>query len=269
MKTSYANLDTHLLLCRFHFVKEWTHGNLSAPYWRLYWNRSHGMSVVARGQEVELAPGRIVLIPPDTSYSTRLTDPAEHLYLHFMLKSPFYATAKRIYEIPVKPEIKKLTEEVAALCLADGDGPSLRLSLLSASLIHYSLAELPPKVLDAAYSDTRVEKALQYMRDNLEAKIANDFLAREAGMNTNSFIRLFKEIVGETPQARFARMRIEHACVLLSYTDKTIDEIATETGFCDRYHFTKIFRKLRKIGPAAFKREMEPLSQINHHRTYD
>ena len=48
--------------------------------------------------------------------------------------------------------------------------------------------------------------------------------------------------------------RIELAGVLLHNSAKKIEEIAAATGFCDRYHFSRVFKRLRGMGPAEFRR---------------
>ena len=73
-------------------------------------------------------------------------------------------------------------------------------------------------------------------------------------MHTNAFIRLFRSEVGRSPQAWYMRRRIEEACRLLHHSDLSIEQIAERTGFCDRGHFTRVFRTLRRIGPATFRK---------------
>ncbi|MBN2643365.1 MAG: helix-turn-helix transcriptional regulator, partial [Victivallales bacterium] len=44
------------------------------------------------------------------------------------------------------------------------------------------------------------------------------------------------------------------AASLLLHSKMSIDEIAEHTGFCDRYYFTRVFRKFRYTSPAKFRR---------------
>ena len=72
-------------------------------------------------------------------------------------------------------------------------------------------------------------------------------------MHARALIRLFRQETGDTPMSSLRARRIALACELLHHSDQTIDNIATAVGFYDRYHFTKTFRQLREITPAAFR----------------
>jgi transcriptional regulator GlxA family with amidase domain len=82
----------------------------------------------------------------------------------------------------------------------------------------------------------------------------NADIARRVGMSTNAFIRLFSSEAGVPPQNWYTRHRIEYACLLLHHAAMSIDRIADETGFCDRAHFSRTFKRLRGLGPAAFRK---------------
>ena len=83
------------------------------------------------------------------------------------------------------------------------------------------------------------------------------FLARDAGMKIDAFIRLFRERTGLTPAMYARERRIEVACLLLYHSAKSIEEVASTCGFCDRYHFTHAFIRSRKTSPAAFRKQIQ------------
>jgi len=45
---------------------------------------------------------------------------------------------------------------------------------------------------------------------------------------------------------------------MLHYSGRDIKAIAEDTGFCDRYHFSRIFKQLRGVSPAEFRRCGQP-----------
>ena len=50
------------------------------------------------------------------------------------------------------------------------------------------------------------------------------------------------------------QIRIDKACNLLLHTDTSMDIIAEQCGFTDRYHLTKGFGKIKKTSPAVFRK---------------
>ena len=79
-------------------------------------------------------------------------------------------------------------------------------------------------------------------------------LAERAGLSRNSFIRLFREKTGETPQQFRLRKSVEYAAGELHYSTHSIEEIAEAAGFSDRFHFTKVFGRFMQMPPAAYRR---------------
>jgi transcriptional regulator GlxA family with amidase domain len=93
-----------------------------------------------------------------------------------------------------------------------------------------------------------------YIEKHLSLSISNRDLAKRIGMSVNAFTRLFREHAGNSPQNYLIKKRIQKACMLLKYSPSSIDEIARETGFCDRYYFSRVFKKTCGESPAKFKK---------------
>ena len=47
--------------------------------------------------------------------------------------------------------------------------------------------------------------------------------------------------------------KIQAAKMLLAETQKTVEQIAEETGFCDSSYFCKIFKRFESITPSQFR----------------
>lgn len=74
------------------------------------------------------------------------------------------------------------------------------------------------------------------------------FLARTFGFSEKYFYRLFKSRTGLSPNAFIIRERCNRARLWLSDTEKSIDAIAEELGFGNRFYFTRVFS--REVGSA-------------------
>ena len=49
-------------------------------------------------------------------------------------------------------------------------------------------------------------------------------------------------------------IRVDEACHLLLTTDLPLKSIAERSGFCDEYHFSRVFRQLRRMSPGEFRK---------------
>jgi len=251
-----SHLDVRLLCCRMQRLHRWASGNFSAPYWRLYRNKTRGATIVSSGKRMELVPGRIFLIPPDTPYSASLEKPVDHFYIHFLTTPGYHATKKQVHSLSATRELVAAIGEVEQILLA-GRQQSMHLAVLARYLVLAALRHVPDECFEETFSDSRISGTIQHMQRNLAERVSNRHLADIAHMNPNAYIRLFRNITGVTPQAYLTKLRIQQACMLLHYTERTIDDIAEATGFCDRYHLSHSFKRLRDMGPATFRRMME------------
>jgi len=95
---------------------------------------------------------------------------------------------------------------------------------------------------------------MRMMESQLSEPLAIAELARRTGMHVNTFTRLFKRATGHAPQGYYNRLRLQRAVLLLLSTHHTIDDIAEQTGFCDRFHFSRAFARQYGSGPADFRR---------------
>lgn len=65
--------------------------------------------------------------------------------------------------------------------------------------------------------------------------------------------RLFKQYLGITAAEYLSGLRLRAAMALLRETDRSLAEIAANTGFCDASHFINTFKKHYGVTPARFR----------------
>ena len=69
-----------------------------------------------------------------------------------------------------------------------------------------------------------------------------DKIASMLGLERSQFYRKIKALTNYAPVELIRRLRLQHGRVLLTTTNKTISEIAYETGFSTPAYFTKCYR---------------------------
>jgi AraC-like DNA-binding protein len=246
--------DIQTLLCGDNEkISAWRHENVFNSWWYLYWNSAPGAFIRSGDVEYKLEPGHFCLIAPETRFSTGHEKPFAHFYIHFTAGIPFDRIKNRIYLLPVDGIADRQMHMLKEL-LPDKERNPIRMDLLSSSVICFMLSKIDADDYAVLRKlDPRVEAAKSTLDKITSRIISNDALAEDAKMSVNGFIRLFASELGVTPQKYSRRKRIEKASLLLRFTDKKVEEIARETGFLDRYHFSRAFKEITKRSPAEFR----------------
>jgi len=256
MKDTLRRPEIHILYSNCLAITpgvEWRGQNLSSPYWRLYWNDRRGAELVLEGGVKPMEPKHLYLIPPNTPYQGKLARPVQHVFIHFLFDLDYQGPANTILPLPVTNESLALLRILRQPVAADAEESPKRW-LAAQALVYSSLTQLPDSLLGLRYNDERIVAAVEWMHTHSGERMSNVELARRAHLSTNGFIRLFRQVVGVSPQDYHLRVRVDHSCVLLHHSRQSVDQIAEATGFCDRYHFTRAFRRFRGLGPATFRK---------------
>jgi len=243
-----------LLLCGYGQLlpNQWNFSRLSEPFWRLYWNSSPGATIRCGNLTVDLDPSSVVLVSPNTACTTTNDGTVDHLYLHFQSVAFHHQSASEVAVLPMTQPLLGIGENLVKLMKMQ-TLCTWQISLTARSFIGMVLAQTHPDMRRSPELDARVIKVLSYIDEHLQPNTTNAELARVARMNVSSLTQLFREQVGHTLQAHIRIKRIEKASLMLQFTDASIEQIAEATGFCDRYHFTRVFRSVQKMTPAAYR----------------
>ncbi len=246
--------QVRLLRCSFVLLDQWRLADLSAPYWRLYWHDRTGGSVSMAGKWVPLGPEEIVLIPPGTDYASHSTRPFGQVYVHFSTESRYTGSLSDAIIRPVRSEHRALIEQLVQGLSQPEKNEPVRLSSCSHALVHLVLSTVPETMWRRRPNDPRINAAVDRIHAHYPSHLPNTTLAELAGMHPNAFIRLFREAIGQTPSQYLLHLRIDEAGALLHHSAHGIDEIAERTGFYDRFHFSRAFKKIIGSTPAQFRK---------------
>jgi len=99
----------------------------------------------------------------------------------------------------------------------------------------------------------KLQPALEWLIQHTGESTSLDKLAGLAHLSVTHFRRLFVETFKESPAKYALRLRLNRARELLETTDRTIANIALDSGFYDQSHFVKAFRATYKITPTAYR----------------
>ena len=123
-------------------------------------------------------------------------------------------------------------------------------TLIGTTCLYYKL----PATEDAPDWHSILKPVTEYVARHYAEDITLDFLAAMVGTSVSSFRRQFARTFGISPGRYLTTIRLNAARKLLETTEKLVSEIATETGFWDQSHFTKMFRLERGVTPGEYRR---------------
>lgn len=249
-ETSDGGFDIRIRLCIGVKLENWTYRDSIHRCWVFYWNADPGAFLEYDDQTIELSPEEVVLIPPYTRYSSRNDRTFRHFYIHFEAPPPFNRISRGILTFPAAG-IRKFFRKFRTVV------PGVRPLLLRELLYHY-LGEIPAgQFLEPGRNilEPRIELAMDMMNEQLKQPRTNRELCRRSGLNLNDFYRKFREELGITPKQYQLSLRMDFAREQLLHSDAALEEIAEQTGFADRFQFSKAFRRFYSIPPAAYRKK--------------
>jgi len=233
---------------------------------------------------IYLEPDKLILIPPNTPFASDIEGAGTHkiqlysqkggrvesrkmeqeminkgtvlhMFIHFTLGYPFDTISPEIFVFDITEHqdglIHSITHQLIEGRVMFEQAGSLELYSLLFSLVQ----QIPADAWRNRILDSRVVSGIRHMEKNIrEIQIKNSELARTGGMSVNAYARLFKDQTGYSPRKYLLRMRTEKACNLLHHSDLTIDQIASDCGFSDRYYFTRIFSRTMNVSPGVYRK---------------
>ena len=94
----------------------------------------------------------------------------------------------------------------------------------------------------------------EYINAHYAEDITLEHLATMVGTSVSNFRRQFARTLGISPGRYLTTIRLNAARKLLETTEKLVANIATETGFFDQSHLTKLFKRERGVTPGEYRR---------------
>ena len=96
-----------------------------------------------------------------------------------------------------------------------------------------------------------------FIQNNYHRKIGLQDICTVGQVGKTKGIALFDRYLNMTPMEYVSSYRIEKSCFLLKNTDKTITQIAFETGFSDGSYFSKLFKNKMGMSPLNYRKSVE------------
>ncbi|HRQ89112.1 MAG TPA: AraC family transcriptional regulator [Bacteroidia bacterium] len=240
-------MSLEILATRKIRLQRWNLRQLIDPYWRLY-IPVEGHAVIRHEEtDTQLTPGQLYLIPPRTAFSSHNPLPFSKWYVHFILGRSDLLSVPGVYSCPVDDLARHYLDSLAS---AKGEPYNWE----SAALVVHALGKLPNRAWTDQKLDPRVTRAMDFLQANLAKRINAEDAAKAAGVSVRNLNHLFRSQLRLAPMTVLLSYRLDRACHLLRHTDQSIEQVAENCGFPNRYYFSRMLKQHRGVSPAAYRK---------------
>jgi AraC-like DNA-binding protein len=235
---------------------EWMFPNTVSPFWRLYYNARAGHKVIFSDHEIELVPGRTVLIPDGQVFHSHGKRPTPHFWMTFSLGMVLKEPGPIVLETAASElgQIERLCRRFTGI----GEGPRFAIFHESLALLHTTVARLAEKWTQSPRS-AAMQAIAAYIDEHFAEPLSVAELAKRAGISERTLSTKFRREYHVNPSLFIAQVRVREVARLLVNTTQSLEEIATRAGFSDRYYLTRVFTRIVGKPPATFRRDHQKL----------
>ena len=129
------------------------------------------------------------------------------------------------------------------------------LKLLVTAMRGYDYVNNSPSTFSVCSQSLRnLEKAMNYIDENLTENISLEQLSKSANMSRTYFCSIFKRLNGITPWDYITIKRIEKSIEILKTSNATVLEIAMKCGFNNSANFNRSFKKVTGKIPKDYRK---------------
>lgn len=118
----------------------------------------------------------------------------------------------------------------------------------------YGLERAEDLAFNQSFTVKHYKRVLDYVAEHYAREVSLEHLAREAGLSTSHFSRLFKQTIGQSPYQFVMTYRVERAKKMLQDRGRPMVDIAFSCGFSDQAHFSRTFKQITGETPRQYRK---------------
>lgn len=106
---------------------------------------------------------------------------------------------------------------------------------------------------DKAGGFAELAAALKHMQQHFAESLRIEDIAKKAGLSVYQFEQRVQRLFQMSPLQLLHKLRLDEATRLLRETERTLADIAIETGWCDQSAFTRHFSRYAGMAPGKYR----------------
>jgi AraC family transcriptional regulator len=148
-----------------------------------------------------------------------------------------------------------------ALRLPDQASPLFLDHVLLAVGVHiaesYGGLRLVPRPARGGLAPWQERRAREFLLVNIKRGVALKEVARECGLSVGHFSHAFRRTLGAAPHKWLVEQRVLLSKEKLRDDALSLSDVATECGFSDQSHLTRVFKQMVGVSPGAWRRALK------------
>lgn len=245
-----------------HFHKEW----------ELVWVLDYPLKVTCMQATQVIAPGDIVLFPPNMPHQMQQTDQAS-TFLCLQISPTAFSNAANMVtsDIGIKPYLSEQDYQWVQQAAFDIARAYFEMAQyyepyclgMAGLLLHRLMKNLDCRVISAEEAtlfdkqNTRMLHLVSFVEQNHTHKIRLQDFAQQEGCSVSYLSHFIKDTMNQTFHEYVDSVRFAHACKLIDSSGKTMVEISNEAGFSDYRYFSRAFQKYCGMTPSEYSKQAQ------------
>jgi len=231
------------------------HGNSSAYFTRVYFVSEGEADILCNDLPYKLQAGNVYIIPAGTPYCYDCKDRLCKLYFQVNL---YNSMGEDLFIAPkgciVLEDRMEDVQRILTLFHRDDYGSALAVRQMVEQVLCEAMLQADSAPPIPHYS-APIQKALRLMSQSPSMALTVSALAETVFLSPASFQRKFQKEVGIAP-IKYLRARVIAAAQRdLQLGDLSLREISEKYGFCDQFHFSRVFTAHVGVSPSGCRKE--------------
>ncbi|MBT3191453.1 MAG: helix-turn-helix transcriptional regulator [Verrucomicrobia bacterium] len=259
-KLSFTSVRLIDAPCIFHSEAQWRWRVRIPDYFNLWYVISGCALMACDGIHSKLHPGMGLILGPGQQVDVRHDpqNPVVNFAAHFVPVQNGKTTLSTT-ELPLgvtqaaQPHLFAELASTTLSCRHIGDGLAEQqqegLVYHLITMLWRSHQQPPPDPIDQ-----NILAHIENMRIQPGTRFSIPELAATAHLSCSQYTRRFTRLTGEPPNRFMMNNRIRRACMLLRDSPLTIQEVADALEYHDTFFFSRQFKKVMDLSPAAYRK---------------
>lgn len=210
---------------------------------------------------IEGGHGFLIVPGVPTTYVADRSDPWEYTWIEFdglrareSLSLAGISRHQPVYTPANREAGRLLQEQMLYIVNHSQAGPIRQIGqgfLFLDQLVQSSAGKRPQS--QRRLRDFYMKEALSFIEQNYQRDISIEEIAAFCGLNRSYFGKVFRDTMGESPQAFLLHYRMARAAQLLKESTLPISAISAMVSYANQLHFSRAFKSVYGVAPRDYR----------------